>query len=74
MGKQLRQQVQALSASASQLAQITAAEQALGAARDAPGASAALAKMSVSLDEMIQRIDTLPPCCTEGICCHVGIQ
>ena len=56
------------------LAQITAAEKALGAARDAPGASAALTKMSVSLDKMIMTIDTLPPCCTEGICCHVGIQ
>lgn len=57
-----------------QLVQLGAAEQALGAARDAPGASAALTQMSVSLDRMIQRIDTLPPCCTEGICCHVGIQ
>jgi hypothetical protein len=57
-----------------ELTQITAAEQALSAARDTPGASAALTQMSVSLDKMIKTIDTLPPCCTEGICCHVALQ
>lgn len=57
-----------------QLAQLASAEQALGGARDAMAATTALTQMSASLDKMIQRIDTLPPCCTEGICCHVGIQ
>jgi len=57
-----------------QLAQLASAEQALDGARDAMAATTALTQMSASLDKMIHRIDTLPPCCTEGICCHVGIQ
>lgn len=57
-----------------QLVQLGAAEQALGAAGDAPRATAALTQMSALLDRVIHTIETLPPCCTEGICCQVGIQ
>jgi hypothetical protein len=57
-----------------QLVQIGAAEDALDGARDASAATAALTQMSASLDKVNLTIDTLPPCCTEGICCHVGIQ
>jgi hypothetical protein len=46
----------------------------LGNARDANGAVGALTQISASLDSIIRTIDTLPPCCTEGICCHVGFK
>jgi hypothetical protein len=46
----------------------------LGAARDANGAVGVLTQISASLDTIIRTIDTLPPCCTEGICCHVGLK
>jgi hypothetical protein len=57
-----------------QVAQVAAAGQSLGEARNANSATQALTQLSASLDKIIVTIQTLPPCCTEGICCHVGFN
>jgi hypothetical protein len=56
------------------LNEINLAINSLGPARDASSAGRALSQMSVSLNSILKTMETLPPCCTEGICCHVGFK
>lgn len=46
----------------------------LGQARDASSAGRALSQLAVSLNSILKTMETLPLCCTEGICCHVGFR
>ena len=57
-----------------QLNQVAAGLDNLAGARDAASAQGALSQISIRLDTILNTIDTLPPCCTEGICCHVGFR
>jgi methyl-accepting chemotaxis protein len=56
------------------LNQVTQSLNNLSNVHDANGAVGALTQISASLDGIIRTIETLPPCCTEGICCHVGFK